>query len=161
MLTFFTYALGLLVVAGVLFLIATFVFGTGEEQSPARADVTPLELPAGRPVVGADLRALRLPVTVRGYRMIDTDWLIEEMASALDSRDKQIGHLQAALTHSAPYAGAGETDHGPVRIDDPLDDQFEVHRPAGSSLTGEVPATGEHAAPDEHADAGELPEGDR
>lgn len=96
MVTFLLYLLGLVVVGGALFVIASFVFGRGEELASMPKDSTPLELPDERRVVGADVRSLRMPVVFRGYRMTEVDWLLEELAEALDDRDSEIAQLRAA-----------------------------------------------------------------
>jgi DivIVA domain-containing protein len=98
--TFLLYILGLVVVGGLLFVIASFAFGRGEELAPMPKDTTPLELPDERPVIGADLRKLRMPVVFRGYRMTEVDWLLEELAEALDERDHEIAQLRAE--HGVP-----------------------------------------------------------
>jgi DivIVA domain-containing protein len=93
--TFLLYILGLIVVGGLLFVVASFAFGRGEELAPLPKDTTPLELPDERPVLGADVRRLRMPVVFRGYRMTEVDWLLEELAEALDDRDHEIAQLRA------------------------------------------------------------------
>lgn len=110
--TFIAYFFGLLVVAGLLFLLASFAFGRGEELAPMPKDSTPLELPDDRAVTGADLRAVRMPVVFRGYRMTDVDWLIEELAEALDDRDHEIAMLRADRSGTEPTSSA---DAGPAR----------------------------------------------
>jgi DivIVA domain-containing protein len=99
--TFLTYLLGLLVVGGVLFLLASFAFGRGEELAPMPPDGTPVELPDGR--FGSDaVRALRLSVVLRGYRMDEVDWVLEALAGQLDERDREIARLRAAIDESGP-----------------------------------------------------------
>ncbi|MBA2552634.1 MAG: DivIVA domain-containing protein [Geodermatophilaceae bacterium] len=80
--------------AVLLFLLASFAFGRGEEMAPAPPDSTPVELPDDRPVTGGDVRALRLSVAVRGYRMREVDWVLEQLATALDDRDHQLAELR-------------------------------------------------------------------
>jgi DivIVA domain-containing protein len=95
--TFLTYLFGLVVVCGVLFLAASFAFGRGEELAPMPADGTPVELPDDRPTRGDDVRRLRLSVVLRGYRMSEVDWVLDQLARQLDGRDRDIGRLRAAL----------------------------------------------------------------
>ncbi len=102
MATFLTYLLGIVVVGGVLFLIASFVFGRGEELAPMRRDASPLHLPDDRPITGKDVRGLRMPVSFRGYRMTEVDWLLDELADSLEERDRQIVALRSG--------GAGRPD---------------------------------------------------
>ena len=100
--TFLLYILGLVVVGGLLFVIASFAFGRGEELSALPKDTSPLELPDERPVEAADVRKLRMPVVFRGYRMTEVDWLLEELAEALDDRDHVIAQLQAERGGATP-----------------------------------------------------------
>ncbi len=94
MATFLTYLLGLLVVGGGLFLLASFAFGRGEELAPMPPDGTPVELPDGR--FGSEaIRALRISVVLRGYRMDEVDWILDMLAKQLDERDAEITRLRA------------------------------------------------------------------
>ena len=105
------FVLSLLVVGGLLFLGASVLLGRGETQPPAELDRSPVELPDDRPVVGDDLRALRISPTFRGYRMAEVDWLLDQLARTLDERDATI----AALRAGAP-AGARDDDTDPEGI---------------------------------------------
>ena len=102
------FVIGLLVVGGLLFLGASLLLGRGETQPPAEADRSPVELPDDRPVLGDDLRALRISVALRGYRMTEVDWLIEQFATVLDERDAELEALRAQLA-----AGPHHRDDGP------------------------------------------------
>lgn len=102
------FFLGLVMFAVLLFLLASFAFGRGEEMAPAPPDSTPVELPDDRPVRGTDVRDLRLSVAVRGYRMREVDWVLEQLAIALDDRDRQLAELRPA--ESPPQASAFELD---------------------------------------------------
>jgi DivIVA domain-containing protein len=97
------FVVGLLVVGGLLFLGASLLLGRGETQPPAEAERSPVELPDDRPVVGDDVRALRISVAFRGYRMTEVDWLLDQFAQVLDERDAEIATLRA---------GAREPLHG-------------------------------------------------
>jgi len=95
------FLLGVVVVAALLFLGASLLLGRGETQPPADLDRSPVELPVARPVTGDDVRALRMTVTLRGYRMTEVDWLLDQFARTLDERDAEIAALTARL-HPAP-----------------------------------------------------------
>lgn len=103
------YILALLVVGGVLFLAASFAFGRGEEMSPVLPEGTPLELPEGRLARGDDLRALKLSVALRGYRMDEVDWLLDRLSEQVDSRDREIGRLRSVL-HVEPLPAEDEPE---------------------------------------------------
>jgi len=103
MLGFLLFVLGVLVVAGLLFLGASLLLGRGETQPPAELDRSPVELPDDRAVTSDDVRALRISVAFRGYRMSEVDWLLEQFSLVLDERDAQIAALRQRLpAHPAP-----------------------------------------------------------
>jgi DivIVA domain-containing protein len=103
------YILALLVVGGVLFLAASFAFGRGEEMSPVLPEGTPLELPEDRLARGDDLRALKLSVALRGYRMDEVDWLLDRLSEQVDSRDREIARLRSVL-HVQPLPTEDEPE---------------------------------------------------
>jgi DivIVA domain-containing protein len=110
------FVIGLLLVGSLLFLGASLLLGRGETQPPAEADRSPVELPEDRPVVGDDVRALRISVTVRGYRMTEVDWLLDQFAAVLDERDAEIAALRGELARRpAPVVDVDQdTDPGPI-----------------------------------------------
>jgi DivIVA domain-containing protein len=108
-LEFLGFVLGVLVVAVLLFLAASLLMGRGETQPPAELDRSPVELPDDRPVSGDDVRGLRMPVAVRGYRMTEVDWLLEQLADALDERDAELASLRARLTEQQDEAATSST----------------------------------------------------
>ncbi|MGY1830078.1 DivIVA domain-containing protein [Geodermatophilus sp. SYSU D01180] len=95
------------VVGALLFLGGSLLLGRGETQPPAELDRSPVELPDDRPVTGEDVRGLQVSVAVRGYRMSEVDWLLEQLALALDERDETIAALRAV---PAPRAADADTD---------------------------------------------------
>lgn len=113
MLTFFIYALTIVVAGGVLFLIGAFAFGRGEEMAAAPADRSPVWLPSGRPIVAGDVHGLVLPVCVRGYRMSDVDWVLDRLAETIEEREHEIARLRGeepAETVSPAAAEPGPAD---------------------------------------------------
>ncbi len=112
MLGFLVFVLGVLVVAALLFLGASVLMGRGETQPPAELDRSPVELPDDRAVTGDDVRDLRISVAVRGYRMTEVDWLLEQFADALDERDAEIASLRARLDERREGAPDAAPDDG-------------------------------------------------
>jgi DivIVA domain-containing protein len=115
------FVIGLLVVGGLLFLGGSVLLGRGETQPPAEVGRSPVELPDDRPVVGDDVRALRISVTVRGYRMTEVDWLLDQFAQVLDDRDAEIAQLRAGSAapvgaHAAPAERDDAEDTDPAGI---------------------------------------------
>ena len=97
MFDFLVLVVGTLVVGGLLFLAGSLLLGRGETQPPAELDRSPVELPDDRPVTADDVRALRMSVALRGYRMTEVDWLLDQFATTLDERDEELRRLRARL----------------------------------------------------------------
>ncbi len=98
------YLIVVAAVAAVLFGVVAAVFGRGEELAPLAPGATPTRLPAGE-VGGDDVRELRFPQAVRGYRMAEVDWVLDRLAEELDrtgaERDgllARVAELEATLT---------------------------------------------------------------
>lgn len=102
MVSFVVFVVGVLVVGGLLFLAGSVLLGRGETQPPAELDRSPMELPDDRPVTGDDIRALRISPAVRGYRMTEVDWLLDQFAQTLDERDEEIAGLRSRLADARP-----------------------------------------------------------
>lgn len=82
------------VVAALVFLIASLVFGRGEELAALPSDATPAGLPEG-PIAGDDVRAIRFSQVVRGYRMSEVDWTLHRAAAELDALRARVAELEA------------------------------------------------------------------
>ena len=113
MLGFFVFVIGVLVVGALLFLLASVLMGRGETQPPAELDRSPVELPDDRPVVGDDVRALRLSPAFRGYRMTEVDWLIDQFAQILDDRDAELAALRGS-THPPTGTATKHPEEAPA-----------------------------------------------
>jgi DivIVA domain-containing protein len=108
-LAFLLFVVGVLLVGGLLFLAGSLLLGRGETQPPAELDRSPVELPDDRPVAGDDVRALRISVAFRGYRMTEVDWLLDQFAQTLDERDAEIAALRGRLGEARPEPAPAET----------------------------------------------------
>lgn len=75
------WILASLIVLG-LSAVAVVAAGRGGAMAPAAHDRPDLVLPS--PIGPADLRAVRLTVAPRGYRMSEVDELLERLAAQLD-----------------------------------------------------------------------------
>lgn len=95
------------VVGALLFLGGSVLLGRGETQPPAELDRSPVELPDDRPVTADDVRGLQVSVAVRGYRMTEVDWLLEQLAQALEERDEVIAALRAERAAPEPPGASG------------------------------------------------------
>ncbi len=118
MLGFVLTVVGVLLVAALLFLGASLLLGRGETQPAAEPDRSPVQLPDDRPVTGDDVRALQLSVAVRGYRMSEVDWLLEQFAEALDERDAELAELRARFHRDADTDPGIAVPAGPAPADD-------------------------------------------
>lgn len=96
------FVLGLVIVSGLLFALAAVVFGRGEQLPAPPQDTSPVVLPADRPVDAADVEAVRLSVVLRGYRMLEVDWVLDHVAEALREKDRTIAALTERLADRPP-----------------------------------------------------------
>jgi DivIVA domain-containing protein len=92
--TVLIYLIVAVVVAAVVFLIASLVFGRGEELAALPLDATPTWLPEG-PIAGDDVRAIRFSQVLRGYRMSEVDWTLQRAADELDVLRARVAELEA------------------------------------------------------------------
>ncbi|MFD7917064.1 MULTISPECIES: DivIVA domain-containing protein [unclassified Streptomyces] len=114
MIVFFFLMIALVVVVAAVTLA---VIGGGSEAvlPEAEPDRVADGLPETRPVVRADIDALRLPVAPRGYRMAEVDDVLERLAAELAERDARIAQLTAAAAPAA--APAATPSDAPGHVD--------------------------------------------
>ncbi|MCK2237209.1 MULTISPECIES: DivIVA domain-containing protein [unclassified Crossiella] len=93
MTTALIYLVVMVFVAAVVFLVASLVFGRGEQLAPLAPGATPTELPAGE-VSGEDVRAVRFQQVVRGYKMSEVDWVLQRAADELDLLRARVAELE-------------------------------------------------------------------
>ena len=65
--------------------IAVVAAGRGTPMSPAYGDSPDALVPADGTVTADDLRRIRFPLALRGYRMAEVDALIERLAEELEA----------------------------------------------------------------------------
>jgi DivIVA domain-containing protein len=123
MLAFVAFVVGVLVVGGLLFLGASLLLGRGETQPPAELDRSPVELPDDRPVTADDVRALRISPVLRGYRMTEVDWLIDQFALVLEERDAEIAALTEQLAARRQETRPEPDDYGADHDSPPPDEE--------------------------------------
>ncbi|MFH8569122.1 DivIVA domain-containing protein [Streptomyces sp. NPDC017993] len=122
-------------------------------------------LPAERPVARADIEAVRLPVTVRGYRMQDVDDVLDRLGAELAERDARIAELESALAgaHAAAMQTGGPGPTGLHRAG-PAPGQVppgpvEDTRPADGPVADAQPGSGVPQPPGS-SEAPDGPEGE-
>ena len=103
-------AVAAIVIAGVLFVLATRFLPGGEQIAPAVRDEPPWDLPPERRLTAADIDGLRLPVALRGYRFAETDHLLDRLADELRTRDEEIARLRGHESAAEPAENAGTED---------------------------------------------------
>jgi DivIVA domain-containing protein len=108
------YLLVVVAVAAVVFGLAAAVFGRGEELAPLPRGATPTQLPVDG-ITGDDVREVRFPQAVRGYRMADVDWVLDRLADELDRVGTESADLRTRLRELESRVPAGE----PAGDDDP------------------------------------------
>ncbi|MEU2869251.1 DivIVA domain-containing protein [Streptomyces olivoreticuli] len=101
---FLLIALVVVVAAVTLFVVGG---GSGVSLPEAEPDRIAWPLPADRPTSRADVDAVRLPLALRGYRMTETDDVLDRLGAELAERDARIADLERAL---AAARGAAKKD---------------------------------------------------
>lgn len=138
----------LIALVAVVAAVALAVLGDGGTLRDADPDRIDDRLPADRPLVRSDVDALRLPVAVRGYRMLDADEVLDRLAAELAERDARIADLEAAL--AGAQATALDT---PSLLDQPLSlsvlDQPPL-RPADPTAPQDDPPSLYKERPEDH-----------
>jgi hypothetical protein len=124
----FLYGLLAILLAGGLFLLASWLLPAGEQIAPPVRDDPPWELPLERPMGADDVDGVRLPVALRGYRFAETDLLLDRLAAELRARDAEIARLRG----DAPAAPAGPAADAPAPA-------YEAPAPAESPVDEDAP----------------------
>ena len=89
------YVVVLVLVAIVLFGVASLLFGRGEPLPPLPRGTTPTVLPASG-VTGADVDAVKFTQTLRGYKTSEVDWVLDRLGQELDQLRGQLSSVHAA-----------------------------------------------------------------
>lgn len=90
------YLLVVLAVAAVVFLLASVLFGRGEELEALPPGMTPTRLPPTE-VTAENVRELRFQQVFRGYKASEVDWALNRLAGELDDLNGQIVVLERQL----------------------------------------------------------------
>jgi DivIVA domain-containing protein len=90
------YLVVAIVAAGVIFLLASLVFGRGEELEPLPPGATPTRLPSAD-IRGQDVRSLRFQQVFRGYKAVEVDWALERLAGEIDQLRGRVALLENRL----------------------------------------------------------------
>ena len=83
------YLVVLILVAAVLFGIASLVFGRGEQLPQLPPETTATELPASG-VTGEDVAAVKFAQVLRGYKTSEVDWVLDRLGAEIDRLRAQL-----------------------------------------------------------------------
>jgi DivIVA domain-containing protein len=100
------YLVVLVLVAIVLFVVASLLFGRGEQLPPLPRGTTATVLPAFG-VTGADVDAVKFTQVLRGYKASEVDWVLDRLARELEALR---GQLTAAETEADAPEPTGRED---------------------------------------------------
>jgi DivIVA domain-containing protein len=102
------YLLVLVLVGGVLFAVASALFGRGEPLPPLPRATTATVLPASG-VTAADVDAVKFTQTLRGYNTSEVDWVLDRLGQEIESLRGQLSTLRAV--HGEPEEPAEPAEH--------------------------------------------------
>jgi DivIVA domain-containing protein len=101
------YLVVMVLVAAVVFLLASILFGRGEELPALPQGASPTRLPESG-VTAEDLRTVRFQQVVRGYKMSEVDWVLERVGEELEELRGRLAELEAELEAVKEPEGAPE-----------------------------------------------------
>ena len=100
------YLVVLILVAVVLFGIASLVFGRGEQLPPLPQATTATVLPASE-VTGADVEAVKFTQVLRGYKTSEVDWVLDRLGTEIDQLRAALAATRVSAHQSDPHLGCG------------------------------------------------------
>jgi DivIVA domain-containing protein len=89
--------------------VAVVAAGRGQPMGPAYDDAPDSLVPADGPVTAEDLRRIRFPLAVRGYRMAEVDALLERLAEEREATDRAAPDRETG-GETGPPPGSPETE---------------------------------------------------
>jgi DivIVA domain-containing protein len=93
------YLVVMILVAAVVFLLASVVFGRGEELPALPPGASPTRLPSSG-VTAEDIRNVRFQLVVRGYKMSEVDWVLRRLGGELEDLRAEVAELRERLALS-------------------------------------------------------------
>jgi DivIVA domain-containing protein len=94
------YLVVMMLVAAVVFLLASVVFGRGEELPALPPGASPTRLPSSG-ITGDDVRKVRFQLVVRGYKMSEVDWVLRRLSGELEDLRGEVDELRERLATEA------------------------------------------------------------
>lgn len=115
------YLVVMALVAAVVYLLASAVFGRGEELAPLPPGASPTRLPA-EDATGDDIRSVRFQQVFRGYKMSEVDWVLARLSEEVDHLRERVAELEdGRVPVPAGDVKAAGTSHEPA--DPPSSDE--------------------------------------
>lgn len=143
----------------VLFFLAVFVFGRGEQMAPLDPRTSPAELPDSD-ITAQDVRGIRFALALRGYRMSDVDWTLERVSEQLDQLHRENAQLRRQV-HGEPedraelvFAGAPSDSLRSAGAPPDETAPLPLLAPAGTAQFAPFTDRGVMAGHDRNSDAG-------
>jgi DivIVA domain-containing protein len=99
------YLVVMILVAAVVFLLASVVFGRGEELPALPPGASPTRLPSSG-ITADDLRAVRFQLVLRGYKMSEVDWVLRRVGGELEELRAEVAELRERLAAAEPESVA-------------------------------------------------------
>jgi DivIVA domain-containing protein len=93
------YLVVMVLVAAVVFLLASVVFGRGEELPPLPPGASPTRLPSSG-ITAEDVRDVRFQLVVRGYKMSEVDWVLRRVGAELGELHAEVAELRERLART-------------------------------------------------------------
>jgi DivIVA domain-containing protein len=90
------YLVVMMLVAAVVFLLASVVFGRGEELPALPPGASPTRLPSTG-ITAEDIRNVRFQLTLRGYKMSEVDWVLRRLGGELEDLRAEVDELRERL----------------------------------------------------------------
>ncbi len=105
------YLLVLILVAAVLFVVASALFGRGEPLPPLPRATTATVLPASG-VTRADIDAVKFTQTLRGYKTGEVDWALERLGQEIELLRGQLSAVRALQSTPESTTEESKSAHG-------------------------------------------------
>ncbi len=99
MTTALIYLVVMVLVAAVVFLIASVVFGRGEELPALPPGASPTRLPSSG-ITRDDVREVRFQLVVRGYKMSEVDWVLRRVGGELEELRAEVADLRERVAEA-------------------------------------------------------------
>ncbi|OLF07177.1 cell division protein DivIVA [Actinophytocola xinjiangensis] len=99
MTTALIYLVVMVLVAAVVFLLASVVFGRGEELPALPPGASPTRLPA-EGITADDVRDVRFQLVLRGYKMSEVDWVLRRVGTELADLRAEVTDLRSRLAEA-------------------------------------------------------------